>query len=432
MRRRHVTPPTARRAVLDAIREEDVVDLALALGNIDSPAGQEGDAAEFVFGWMSREGFQPTRVALVPGRPNIVGRLAGAGTGRSLLFNSHLDTSVGSGELWSTSHAADPVYHSAWRDGRLLFGNGVCNDKGHMAAWLIACRALRQHAAPLAGDIVLTAVCGEIELEAVDEFAAPGYASRELGTRYAIAKGAVADCAVVAEATDFALGYVEAGSIFLKVTAYGSEPPVYTPFVQGHGTDSPNAIVRLADLVGRIEAWAGKYEQAHRYESPGGVVEPKVSIGAVRGGLPYKITKTAQQASVYVDIRLTPGQQPLEVVRDLRAGIGSAGYQTRIDIFGYRRGYEAADVAFISAAVREAHRQLFGTELARPRAAITSMWRDINAFSEAGIPCVMYGPGPSIGDGDFAIGADDLTKAARAYALIALEVAGPPADKGTA
>lgn len=418
-----MTLPAAT-AVLDAIKEEDVVDLALALGNIDSPAGREGEVASFVFDWMDREGFAPTRVALLPERPNIVGRLVGRGGGQSLLFNSHMDTSVGADELWSTRHAADPIYHQAWRTGDLLFGNGVCNDKGQMAAWLVACNALREVGAPLEGDIILTAVCGEIETEAVDEYQAPTYASRELGTRYVISKGVVADCAVVAEATDFCLGYVEAGSVFVRVTAYGQEPPIYTPFVPEHGDGSPNAIVRLAGLVRHLEGWAAKYEQEHRYECPGGIVEPKVSIGAIRGGLPYKITKTAQQASLYLDIRLTPDARPAGVLRELRAALKGVGFETAMESFGYRRGWEATDIEVIAGAVRTAHTELFGTELTKPKPAITSMWRDINAFTEAGIPCVMYGPGPSIGDGNFAIRVADLVQAARAYALIGLLVTG--------
>ena len=54
------------------------------------------------------------------------------------------------------------------------------------------------------------------------------------------------------------------------------------------------------------------------------------------------------------------------------------------------------------------------------------MWRDINLFSEAGVPCVMYGPGPSTGFGNFAIRIADLVSAAKAYALIALAIADSP------
>jgi formylaminopyrimidine deformylase len=52
--------------VLAAIDRSEVVALALALGGIDSPAGSEGAAGEFVHEWMLREGFAPRKVGLAP------------------------------------------------------------------------------------------------------------------------------------------------------------------------------------------------------------------------------------------------------------------------------------------------------------------------------------------------------------------------------
>jgi hypothetical protein len=45
-------------------------------------------------------------------------------------------------------------------------------------------------------------------------------------------------------------------------------------------------------------------------------------------------------------------------------------------------------------------------------------------FIEAGIPTVVYGPGASVGGGNFEMEIDALLKAARVYAAIALEVCG--------
>jgi acetylornithine deacetylase/succinyl-diaminopimelate desuccinylase-like protein len=416
-----------RAAVLARVTEDAVVELALALGNIDSAAGAETEAAEYVHEWLSAAGFASRKVGLTDERFNVVGRLPGTGGGCALAFNSHLDTSVAAHEQWSTRFAGDPVYHSAWRDGDVLVGNGVCNDKGQMAAWLIAAKALKEAGVELAGDLVLTAVCGEIELEPVDEFGGPGYASRDLGTRYALGHGAVADFAVVAEATDFRLGYVQAGSAFFKLSVLGGEPPTYTPFLGARGGASPNAIVRLAEVIVALEQWGAEYERRHRHECDGGVVVPRVSVGAVRGGLPYKITKTAQNASAYVDVRLTPVQRPLDVKAELAAFLHECGVDFELELFASRRGYEATGIEPLAAGVATAHREVFGDELGPVEdPSITSMWRDLNCYAEAGIPCIIYGPGPSTGHGAMAIRVGDLVQAARAYALIALEVTATP------
>lgn len=413
-------------AVLAAINERDVVRLALELGNADSPAGAEGPAAEVAYAWMDKEGFAPRRLGLGGDRVNVVGRLPGAGDGCSLLFNSHLDTSVAAGETLSTRHADDPVYHQAWRRGPLLYGNGVCNDKGQMACWLVACKAIKDVVGQLPGELVLHAACGEIELEQVDEFQGPEYVSREGGTRYAVGHGAVADYALVAEATDFRVGWVEAGSAFFKATVFGAEPPQYNPFVSERGDQSPNAIVKIAEIVRRLEGWALDYEERHRYECAGGTVIPRVNVGAIRGGLPYKITKTAQNASIYIDVRLSPVQSPVDVQRELLAFLRSIEPDVELELFASRRGYEAQGVEPLVDALENSHVRARGGDLVTAKPVITSMWRDLNLFAEAGIPCVMYGPGPTTGTGEMSIRVDDLVTAARVYALLALEITSLP------
>src|SRR5687767_16041687 len=75
--------------VFDKIDVDELVKVALDLGNIDSPTGSEGPVGEYVYDWMTRQGFPAKKVALMPDRPNVVGTLAGTGNGKSLVFNSH-------------------------------------------------------------------------------------------------------------------------------------------------------------------------------------------------------------------------------------------------------------------------------------------------------------------------------------------------------
>ena len=111
---------------------------------------------------------------------------------------------------------------------------------------------------------------------------------------------------------------------------FGHDLPIYTPYIERPVTieKNPSAIVRMAPLIQRIEAWAYEYEQKHRYECPGGVIVPRVNIGAIRGGVPYKITKTVQQCAIYVDVRITPVQNPLDIPRTC-AGSWPVGLDAR-------------------------------------------------------------------------------------------------------
>jgi acetylornithine deacetylase/succinyl-diaminopimelate desuccinylase-like protein len=418
------------RKVFDRIDVDELVKVALDLGNIDSPTGSEGPVGEYVHDWMMRQGFPARKVALVPDRPNVVGTLAGTGNGRSLVFNSHMDTTIGKDEWWTTRRAADPVFHSAWREGDTLIGNGVCNDKGPMATWLIAAKAIKDAGVKLRGDLVLMAVVGEIGVEPVDEFQSPQYLAKEAGTRFAITHGGVGDYALVAEGTDFGIVGVEAGKAFFKITVFGNDLPIYTPYI-GRPTPiekNPNAIVRMAPVLQKLEEWAYGYEQEHRYECPGGVVVPRVNVGAIRGGVPYKITKTVQQCAIYVDVRCTPVQNPLDIREDLRRLVAGLGLDGEVELYAYRPAFEAdrEKVKPLTAAVTHAHRTVLGTEPKPASPPFSSMWRDITCFNEMRIPAITYGPGISVGGGNFGMKIEAMVTGARLYALTALTVCDHP------
>ena len=411
---------------LGKIREEEIVELALALGNLDSPTGSEGAASDHVFEWLERAGFEPRRIALLPDRPNVVARVRGSGDGTSLMFNSHLDTTIAREELLTTPHAGAREYHEAWREGDRLIGNGIVNNKGVMSTWMVACKALRDAGVQLEGDLMMTAVVGEIGVEPVDEFQSPEYLAKEAGARFLVNRGVTADYAVVAEGTSFGLCWVEAGKAFFKVSVLGDEPPLYTPYLPRPTSiaESPNAIVRASAVIGAIEEWAERYEREHTYRCEGGTVIPKVSVNAIRGGVPYKITKTPSICHLYVDTRITPEQDVRGVERELRAVLAETGIPTIVEPIAFRRGYEAHDVQPLVDHVEAAHDRVFGGRPGRPIDAITSMWRDSNVFIEAGIPTVVYGPGASVGGGNFAMEIEDLVNAARVYTALAIEVCG--------
>jgi acetylornithine deacetylase/succinyl-diaminopimelate desuccinylase-like protein len=420
------TTEAALEAAIAKIDRDELIELALALGNLDSPTGSEGAASDYVYEWLEGAGFAPRRLALLPDRANVVARVRGAGGGSSLMFNSHLDTTIAREEILTTPHAAAREYHEAWREGDRLVGNGIVNNKGVMSTWMIACKALREAGIRLAGDLVLTMVVGEIGVEPVEEFQSPQYLAKEAGARFIVNRGVTADYAVVAEGTSFGLCWVEAGKAFFKIDVLGHEPPLYTPYLPRPTpmTESPNAIVRAAKVIEAIEEWGISYERRHTYRCDGGTVVPKVSINAVRSGVPYKITKTPSICQLYLDTRITPDQNIRGVEAELREVLDATGVPYEVEPFAFRRGYEAHGAERLIEHVESAHGRVIGGTPGRPIDAISSMWRDSNVFIEAGIPTVVYGPGASVGGGNFEMEIEALLKAARVYAAIALEVCG--------
>lgn len=414
------------KAILDRIDVDELVKVTLDLANIDSPTGCEGPVADYVHEWLCRQGFDARKVGLYPDRPNVIATLPGTSHGRSLCFNSHMDTTIHKDEWWTTRRAADPIFHTGWREGDVLIGNGVCNCKGPMATWLLAAKAIKDSGVKLKGDLMLMAVVGEIGLEPIEEFQPPAYVAKEAGTRYAITHGGVTDYALVSEGTDFGIVGVEAGKAFFKITVFGDDLPIYTPYIQRPTTieKSPSAIVRISKLIERIEAWAYEYEQKNRYECAGGVVVPKVNIGAIRGGVPYKITKTVQQCAIYVDVRITPVQEPLEVREELRRVMRDAGLNGEVELYVFRPAFEADEKkgAPLRGAITRAHQAVVGGDPKPPPVGTSSMWRDLNCFNEMRIPSFAYGPGVSVGGGIFRMPIKALLTGTQLYVHTALDL----------
>jgi acetylornithine deacetylase/succinyl-diaminopimelate desuccinylase-like protein len=409
--------------VMAAIDREELINLALDLANIDSPSGQEKPVSDYIFQWLTEAGIPARQLGLVPDRPNVVGRLRGSGGGLDLVFNAHMDVAWGPQERRWMHDPDNPFYTSAWRDGDTLTGNGLVNDKGPLACTLIAAKAIKSAGVELRGDVIVTGVCGEIGQEPVDEFTAPAYLSKEVGTRYLITHGIVGDFAFVAEATDFGVTWVEAGKAFFKVTVLGGNSR-YTPYID-HPVElaaNGNALVRLAPVVAHIEDWARRYEGHHTYAFEGGLCIPKVNIGAIRGGQPFIPIVTAEKSFLYLDVRLTPAQTAMDVMAELRAELATLDVPTDVECTLFRRGYEAVGAEPLLDALRDAHFAEFNKPMPDLDPPLSSMWRDTNPFNEVGIPAITYGPAAGVGGGLFWAEADDFVHAARVYARTAMDI----------
>ena len=136
--------------------------------------------------------------------PVVAGCLPGAGGGRSLAINGHVDVvPVGDTSAWS---------HDPWAgeiaDGK-IWGRGTTDMKGGVAAGMIAARALREAGVPLAGDLWLHVVADE---EVV------GFSTRRL-----IEKLPNVDAVIDAEPTDLKIMPTEGGLVHFRMEFDGRE-----------------------------------------------------------------------------------------------------------------------------------------------------------------------------------------------------------------
>ena len=79
-------------------------------------------------------------------------------------------------------------------------------------------------------------------------FSRPAYVAKEAGTRYAITHGGVTDYALVSEGTDFGIVGVEAGKAFFKITVFGNDLSIYTPYIERPTSDRKKSECHRANI----------------------------------------------------------------------------------------------------------------------------------------------------------------------------------------
>ena len=413
--------------VIARIDRDELVRLTLDICNIDSPVGHERAVAERLVAWFEAEGFPVRRIGLLEDRYNLLARLPGSGRGRpSLMFNGHIDTYAPNHPDLVLLEPMRDELHKAWVEGDMLVGDGVVNDKGPIAAFLMAAKAIKDSRHRLNGELLLSAVIAETAYEPCDD--APGAVldSKELGARFLATHGGFADYVLVAEGTGFGVVWIEAGKFWFKVTLRSGQPAFYTPYMPERTTpaQSPNMIVAATAAIEAIERWAADYERRSVLQSPGGEVRPKVLIGAIRSGEPTRPFLSPQLCHLYLDVRAVPGQSPLDLRDEIGEALAATGIDHSVELYLSRPGYEAKGVRPLVDAITQAHRAVIGGDPPRVSGPTASMWRDSNVFAELGMPAVNYGPRSATHAFKRALSIESLYQAACVYARTALTICG--------
>jgi acetylornithine deacetylase/succinyl-diaminopimelate desuccinylase-like protein len=151
-------------------------------------------------------------------------------------------------------------------------------------------------------------------------------------------------------------------------------------------------------------------------------IVPKVQIGGIRSGSAHRPILAPQICHLYIDVRSVPGQDPLITKAELCKVVSDIGLTNTVELYSFRPAFEAKNIDRFAAAVRRAHRATFGEDPPPAQVETSSMWRDINAFNEVGIPALTYGPRSTSHSFKRALSIDSLYKSACAYARIAVEV----------
>jgi len=325
---------------------DELTELTARLVAIDSVnpalvAGGKGerDIAMFVADWCEGRGLDVEVVG--DERPSVIATRRGAGGGRSLLLNGHLDT-VGVAGMTAP-------HEPRVEDGR-LYGRGAYDMKGALAAILLVAAA----ADGLNGDVIVTAVADE-ELASV-------------GTE-TVLRHVHADAAIVPEPTDLRLAVAHRGFVGFElethgVAAHGSRPDL--------GVD---AIVKMGRLLVGLERLDALLQSgpSHPLAGTGSVHASLIEGGQELSSFPARCVLTGERRTI-------PGETTADVERELR----ELGGDATVRLIASRDPYEAPlDHPFAELVARVAG---IDDPVGAP------FWTDAALIAEAGIPTVLFGP----------------------------------------
>jgi acetylornithine deacetylase len=412
-------------AVLAAIDRDELAQLGCDLVNHPSPTGQEAAVADFILEWYRANGIKPIRQEVEAGRPNAVGIVKGSGGGLSVQFNGHMDTSF-TGTAEDLRMVKDPEPDEMLRGsihGDLVRGLGISNMKGGVAAFMVAGKALKRSGVPLKGDVVLAAVVGEISRTPIGPWQTKEYRGEGAGTRHLLTHGIHTDYAVVADGSDMNVVWTQTGVVQFKITTTGKAEAAWGTNRGAYPMVKLNAIVKMTKIIDAIERWAEEWEGANVYQSPTGPIYPKVNVGGIEGGAPYRPNYFPGVCSVYLDVRITPGMRPVRVQRELETVLRGLGVDYDLEAYKSLLGHEGRGVEPLVQSLEEIHQFLFNQGIQYEAPDRASIWTDTNVYNELGIPAVKIGPrGRRIGPRAEELSIDQMVQAAQIYALVALDI----------
>jgi len=402
------------------VDRDRLVGTASRMIDVHSFTGDEENMARLMVDLYEELGLQVQWQQVEEGRANTLGTLPGSGGGPSLMFNGHMDTSYSGREPWlRTVPGFQP--QAFVEDGR-LYGLGISNMKGALACYVEAVRALRDADIRLKGDVLIAAVCGEIEKTQYGEAQGSEYRGYAAGTRYLVSHGGVADMCVLGEPTEGKVVLGHFGALWVRIRVQGNF--IHTAFSEGKQEE--NSILRAHELLGSIRDWIPTWENepSNAYRGAKAIV----NVGAIEGGFGWRVSRTPHHTDVFLDVRVpptkamgVPRREVLDFVRSLADAHPDWGIEG--EVYVTAPGAEIDENHPIVGAIDRAHAEVFG---GTPERDVTRWFSDASALTRYGVPTVNYGTSTGLMDVEKGenLEIEGLVKTAEVYAHVAMEVCG--------
>jgi succinyl-diaminopimelate desuccinylase len=385
---------------IDAARDE-LIDLCAQLVAAESvnPPGRTSTVAPVVQHYLAAHDIATELVAADDEAPNVVSQLEGSAAGRHVVFNAHMDTmEAGDASAWTL-----PVLRLTRRDGR-LYGLGMGNMKGALAAMCLTTAVLARHRRAWKGRLSMTAVSDEVMFG-------------ERGTVFLLRRrpDLAGDFMISGEGPGY-MGFAvaEKGLLWLDIAARSPG---------GHASRAlrgQTAVAKLAALLARLDALNDTYASVPPELSgvTGGEdnlgLRLSLNAGTVAAGTVR--SQIATEARAELDIRLPPGISAHDCERMVRDMAGNPEIDIRV-VKAWDANWTALDhplVTELAAAAAKVRGE-------PPALVVRLPGSDARRWRDLGVPAVCYGPQPTLSAGvdDYA-NEQDVVDCAKIYALTTL------------
>ncbi len=317
----------------------------------------EAEAAEVCRAAMRNAGLDVVVEHVRPGRPNVVGVIEGSAPGPAILFCGHLDT-VGVDDM------RDPFLPR--EEGGRLYGRGAQDMKGGLAA-MIAAAGMLAGSWPR-GRLIVAAVIDEEH--------------ESLGAQ-AFVRTWTADAAVITEPTNLALAVAHKGFAWFDIVtrgraAHGSRP-----------ADGRDAILRMGRVLGALERLDRELQARAPVDLEG---TGSLHASIIAGG--RELSSYPDTCALQMERRLTSAERESElaseidrVLDDLRRA--DPDFEGSARLMTCRPAYRLDPAHPLPATLGAI---LSGAGRSGAPAGM-SFWTDAAILAQAGIPCVLFGPG---------------------------------------
>jgi succinyl-diaminopimelate desuccinylase len=301
------------------------------------------EAAGFVKGWLEAQGVEAESDE-IRGLPVIKAEV-GPAEAPTVVLHGHLDVVPGrSGQF-------EPQV-----DGDRLYGRGAYDMKGAIAAMLLVTAAMRDQDQVR----VRLGIVGDEESEE----------EAERGSDHLVDSGFTGDFAITGEPTDLHIGIEAKGVLALRLEVGGTAAHGATPWL------GDNAVLNAIDVFRSIESLPFARHSSELFD------RPSINLGRIVGG--DALNKVPDRCVIDVDIRYLPGQDPREILAQVREipGTEVAALLTR----------PPATVERDSAYVRVLRWSTTRHHDGEPMSVGRDGASDAVSFLRVGVPAVEFGP----------------------------------------